>query len=154
MLKKSNKRIAGLLAAVAMIGTLGSAMTVMAANTSDTEYRINVESSSGAFKGVMERDKQNDSKVYVNIYSAPTQYTQVRTYGNRNSSVFYNETGGTTAVVKRGVQSSITNYCYENRKSNYTYVLTQVRFRSNASTTGTVTGVWSPDSTKNYTVVN
>ncbi|HIT89643.1 MAG TPA: hypothetical protein IAC41_04395 [Candidatus Merdenecus merdavium] len=50
--------------------------------------------------------------------------------------------------------SSITNYCYENKKSNYTYVLAQVSFRSNSSTTGSVKGVWSPDSTKNYTIVN
>lgn len=155
MFRKSVKKITGILvAATVMVGITGNTMPVLAANTSDTTYTINVESSSGSFKGVQERDKQNDTKVYVNISSSPTLYTQVRTYGNRNTTTYYNETKGTTATVKRGVPSSITNYCYENRQPNYTYVLAKVRFRSNSSTTGAVKGVWSPDSTKNYTIVN
>lgn len=155
MFGKSIRKMAGTLAVVAAImGATGNTMPVFAANVSDTPYTINVQSSSGSFRGVQERDKQNNTKVYVNISSSPTLYTQVRTYGNRNTTTFYNETKGTTATVKRGVPSSITNYCYENKKSNYTYVLAQVRFRSNSSTTGAVTGVWSPDSTKNYTIVN
>lgn len=58
------------------------------------------------------------------------------------------------ATVKKGVPSSITNYCYEHKKSNYTYVLAKVGFKSSSSVTGSVEGVWSPDSTKNYTIVN
>lgn len=155
MFIKSVKKITGILAAATiMVGITGNTMSVLAANTSDTAYAINVESSSGSFKGVQERDKQNNSKVYVNISSSPTLYTQVRTYGNRNTATYHNETKGITATVQRGVPSSITNYCYENRQSNYTYVLAKVRFRSNSSATGAVKGVWSPDSTKNYTVVN
>ena len=45
-------------------------------------------------------------------------------------------------------------YCYEHKKSNYTYVLAKVGFKSSSSVTGSVEGVWSPDSTKNYTIVN
>lgn len=153
--KSIRKMTTGILvAATIMSGVAGNVTPVFAANTSDTPYRINVETSSGSFKGVQERDKQNDSKVYVNISASPTLYTQVRTYGNRNTNTFYNETNGTTATVKRGVPSSITNYCYEHRKPNYTYVLATVKFRSNSAATGAVEGVWSPDSTRNYTVVN
>lgn len=103
---------------------------------------------------MQERDKQNNTKVYVNITASPTQYTRVQTYGNRNTTNFYNETKGTYATVKKGVPSSITNYCYEHKKSNYTYVLAKVGFKSSSSVTGSVEGVWSPDSTKNYTIVN
>lgn len=97
---------------------------------------------------------QNDSKVYVNISSSPSKYIQVRAYGSRNTSSFYNETVGTTATVQRGIASSITNNIYEHKKSNYTYVLARVGFRSGSSSKGYVVGVWSPDSTKNYTIVN
>ncbi len=53
MFKKSVKKITGILAAAAiMVGITGNTMSVLAANTSDTAYAINVESSSGSFKGV------------------------------------------------------------------------------------------------------
>lgn len=155
MLKKSLKKFTGILATtMIMANTIGRSVPVMAANTSDTIYRINVESSTGSYKRVQERDKQNNTKVYVNITASPTQYTRVQTYGNRNTTSFYNETKGTYATVKKGVPSSITNYCYEHKKSNYTYVLAKVGFKSSSSVTGSVEGVWSPDSTKNYTIVN
>lgn len=93
-------------------------------------------------------------EVYVNITASPTKYTRVQTYGNRNTTSFYNETKGTYATVQKGVPSSITNYCYEHKKSNYTYVLAKVGFKSNSSATGYVKGYWSPDSTRNYTIVN
>lgn len=149
------KKILAILAATIMVTTIGETVPVMAANTADTTYRVTVESSMGVFKSVLERDKQNNSKVYVNISTSPTLYTRVRVYGSRNTSVFYNETRGTTAVVQKGVPSSITNYCYENRKPNFTYVLTKVGFRSSSSSiSGPVEGVWSPDSSREYTVVN
>lgn len=155
MFKKVFKGVTGLLTAAAiMAGSLG-VVPVYAANTSDTTYRIYINASSDDFRGVTARDKQNDSKVYVKIDTSPTLITQVRTFGNRNTSSFwYNETRGATAYVERGVPSSITNYCYENRAIGHTYVSTMLGLRSSSSITGYVEGVWSPDSTKNYTVVN
>ncbi len=142
MFKKLFKRTAAILAAATvMMGTVGSTVQVLAANVKDATYSIYVNSSSGSFKEVASRDKQNSTKVYVKLDSAPSLYTQVRVYGNRNTSGFYNETKGTTARVQRGVASSITNYCYENRNSNYTYVLAKLKFRSGSSATGTVAGV-------------
>ena len=91
MLKKSLKKFTGIFATtMIMANTIGSSVPVMAANTSDTIYRINVESSTGSYKRVQERDKQNNTKVYVNITASPTQYTRVQTYGNRNTTSFYN----------------------------------------------------------------
>lgn len=102
MLKKSLKKFTGIFATtMIMANTIGSSVPVMAANTSDTIYRINVESSTGSYKRVQERDKQNNTKVYVNITASPTQYTRVQTYGNRNTTSFYNETKGTYATVKK-----------------------------------------------------
>lgn len=75
MLKKSLKKFTGIFATtMIMANTIGSSVPVMAANTSDTIYRINVESSTGSYKRVQERDKQNNTKVYVNITASPTQY--------------------------------------------------------------------------------
>lgn len=145
-----------LMASMLMMGMLLTSPTITgyAANTSDTIYRVNVNTATGDFKTVQERDKQNNSKVYVKVTSSPYKYVHVQTHGNRNTSTYYNETVGVTATVQRGVASSITNYCYEHKKSNYTYVLVRLKLRSGSSSTGWVEGVWSPDSTKNYTVVN
>ena len=144
IVKKFKKKVMSLLIAICMM--LGIVLPVSAANTSDTPYRI---------KKVLERDKQNNTKVYVHIEASPTKYTQTRVYGDRNTgSVFYNETKNGLAKILRNEESSVTNYIYENKKSNYTYVLATIGFRSNSSKTGYVEGVWSPDSTRNYTVVN
>lgn len=100
------------------------------------------------------RAKQDSTKVYVYITESPTKYTQIRVYGNRNADIFYNETKGGLAKVLRNQKSSITNSIYENRKSGYSSVTAKLGLRSNSSKTGYVEGVWSPDSTRNYTVVN
>lgn len=155
MFRKSIKKITGIFsAAIIMAAVCGNTVTVHA-DTEDKPYTINVETSAGSFKQTGSYQKENSTKVYVKISTSPTRYTQVRTYGNRNTSQFYNETKGTTATVEQGVPSSITNYIYENRNKAYTYVLAKVGFRSSSSVIpGTVIGVWSPDSTRNYTIVN
>ena len=135
-------------------GTMGNAIPAYAANVTDTTYEVNVSSSSGLFTQVSPRDKHNNSKVYVNISESPYTYVHVRVYGNRNGVIYHNETVGTTATVKKGVASSITNNCYEHKADGESTVLAKVGFRSASSLTGKVKGVWSPDSTKNYTVVN
>ena len=155
MRKNRIKKFVGILTAAAIItGTVGSVIPTYAANVTDSKYEINVKSSSGSFVQVDPRDKQNDSKVYVNISSSPYKYVHVRVYGNRNGIFYHNETVGTTATVQKGVASSITNNCYEHWATGKSTVLAKVGFRSGSSLTGKVVGVWSPDSTRNYTVVN
>lgn len=144
-----------LMAICVMAGMAGSVVSVSAANVSDTEYKIYVNASSGTFRKEKARDKQNNTKVYVHITESPTKYTQTRVYGDRNTeSIFYNETKGGLAKVLRNQKSSITNYIYEFRIPDTPTVLAKIGFRSNSSKTGYVSGVWSPDSTRNYTVVN
>lgn len=158
MYKKMLKRTKGIIAgAFIIVGMLGSTFPVHAANVKDTTVSIRVDSVSSSFKTASTRPKENNSKVYVKLTSSPTTYIQVRTYGNRKtSSTYYNETNGITATVQRSIPSSITNFIYENRnkKSGNSTLRAQLRLRSNTSASGIVTGVWSPDSTKNYTVVN
>lgn len=155
MFNKKIKKLIGVMGIAAFIGgTFGNTMSTYAANVTDTWYEVNVKSSSGTFAQVDPRDKHNNSKVYVNISESPYKYVHVRVYGNRNGLFYHNETVGTTATVQRGVASSITNNCYEHKEEGASTVLTKVGFRSGSSVTGTVKGVWSPDSTKNYTIVN
>lgn len=146
--------LAILLTTIVLIGSGNGLKYAYAANTSDEPFRFVVADNKGTFGKVNPRDKQNSTKVYVKVDSSPDLYTQVRTYGDRNTGKFYNETKSGTAVLRRGVPSSITNYCYEHRKANCSYVLVQIGLRSNSASKGGVQGVWSPDSTRNYTVVN
>ena len=159
MYKNMLKRTKGIVAGAFIIaGMLGSAFPVHAApQVSDRDINIRVESVSKSFKSVPARYKETNTKVYVKLTSSPTTYIQVRTYGNRKTaSSYYNETHGITATFRRSVPSSITNFIYENRNkySGKKTLMAQLRLRSNTSAAGTVTGVWSPDSTRNYTVVN
>ncbi|MBD5134520.1 MAG: hypothetical protein HDT39_00945 [Lachnospiraceae bacterium] len=152
MRKVLKKAVCMLMACTIM---LTPAVSVQAANVSDQpigerEIKANVSYET------LPRDKQNTTKVYVYFTKLPTKYITVQTLGSRNTSLWYNETKGTgsnpSAKVQLKVQSSITNFIYENRGASNTYVLAKLRFKSSAS--GTIKGVWSPDSTRNYTVVN
>lgn len=155
MLGKLMKKITGLFSMTIILAAVCGNAVMVHADTQDKPYTISVEISSGSFKQTVAYDKENSTKVYVKINTSPTRYTQVRTFGSRNTSQFYNETAGTTAVVEQGVPSSITNYIYEHRNTRYAVVPAKVGFRSNSSVVpGTVIGVWSPDSTRNYTIVN
>lgn len=110
------------------------------------------------FKGttsftVNPREKRNSTKVYVHITKAPTKYINIRVLGSRNTaSSWYDEAKGITVKVTKGIESSITNYAYENRGANNTYV--SVKLKVSTDKSGTIEGKWSPDSTKNYTIVN
>ena len=151
-MKKFKMAIMSVLMTTCMVVT--PTAPVSASNVTDSGYYIHVNSSSSSFATVDTRAKQDSTKVYVYITESPTKYTQIRVYGNRNTDIFYNETKGGLAKVLRNQKSSITNSIYENRKSGYSSVTAKLGLRSNSSKTGYVEGVWSPDSTRNYTVVN
>lgn len=125
------------------------------ASTTDQSFSFTVNSSSGTFtrnSEITSRLKETDTKVYVYITSAPYTYIQIKTWGRRNtSSTYYNETVGGVATVQNGVQSSITNNIYENAGYSSTYSYITLR---SAGSGGTVSGKWSPDSSRNYTIVN
>lgn len=153
-MKRTTKLAAGL--GMAAILCIGSVTNIQAANTGDAYFNFVINTLDGYFtKGtITSRQKENTSKVYVYITKSPDLYTQVRTWGNRNTSRNYLETVGSPyAVVRRGIKSSITNTIYENRKPGHTSVGCHIDMRTDVST-GRLYGCWSPDSTRNYTVVN
>lgn len=147
------KFIAGLLTLCILVTTPG--MVSHAANTSDKPITIHINAaSSGKYTGTTAHNKFNSTKVYVYAWATPVQYVFVQTWGDRSTGTYHNETKGTTATVRKGVRSSITNYCFERRTSGAQFVSVKPKFKSTSAVTGTLKADWSPDSTRNYTVVN
>lgn len=143
-----------LLAALMMCSIMLVNAAPVMADTSNEPIAYKIESSSGGFHRCYPRDKQNSTKIFLDVHKAPYTFVQVQVYGDRNTSKWHNETIGGTATVKKGVKSSISSYVYERRGKNHTYLLCKVGIRSGNSKSGDFSADWSPDSTKNYTVVN
>lgn len=155
MFKNINKRVTAVLAATILATTFVGATSVQAANVSNRNItEVSVNGVNGIFRDAANSYKTNDTKVYLVVTASPSLYTQVQVYGNRNTATYYNETKGTIATVTRSIESSITNYVFENRAEGKNSVACKLKMRSNTTTAGKVSGYWSPDSTKNYTVVN
>ena len=142
------KRIKRAMVATMMMSILFGAIPVMAANTSDTYY-TKYTCSGGWEDKIAVRSKHNSTKVYSYIYTSPESRMQVRAYGYANGA-YTNQTRGGVAYVYIGEHTSITNYIYETGHRN-----ASIGIRTNSeSYYGTVSGKWSPDSTKNYKVAN
>lgn len=131
--------------AIALTGIVGFADVVNAANTKDEPFSFYNANTSGTTDW---RDKNNSTKVYVYPKSGPNLYYTV--YGRKSATG--SQTGNKRSnrvVVPQGVQGSITNYVNENSEN-------QARLKLERTAVGYVvtSGVWSPDSTKNYTIFN
>lgn len=145
-----------LLAAVLVsVGTMGNAAPVKAAgNTSNKKFILDLQSANGSYVHTPAESKYNSTKVYVYFTDGAQSLAYIKAEGNRNTSTFYNETAGRGyALINKGVKSSITNYCFENRKSGNTSVKARIAMRSTRSSGFQASGVWSPDSTRNYTIL-
>lgn len=96
------------------------------------------------------RNKENTTKVYV-YYEKGMPQVKVRTYGVSSSGTSVNKTNGGAAYVGRNDHSSISNGIYEAgyRHAKLGLTSTQSQYYGYL-----VDGVWSPDSSKNYKVVN
>lgn len=122
---------------------LGSTMNVDAANTQDRTYSFDNRSVSGNSEW---RDKTDATKVYVYPKAGPKIYYTVQGKNGINGSEINRSN---TCAIPLGVQASITNSVWE-KGGKY------ARLKMQRITTAYVvtTGVWSPDSTKNYTIYN
>lgn len=91
---------------------------------------------------------------YVYLTQTPSTWTWVRAYGDRGTAgtCKYNETVGSQAKVQKGVKSSVRSNVYENA-TNKNNVKCQIKLKA-GSGSNAVIGYWSPDSTRQYTVVN
>lgn len=151
-MKKSTKSLLSLFISIMMIMIIG---LVTYADTSDQYFTFTINTSGGTFTkggGITPRTKSTDTKVYVYMTQAPYVYVQVKTWGKRQTArTYYNETIGGVATVQRGVQCSITNNIFEN--AGYKPTLSYITIRS-AGSGGTASGRWSPDSSRNYVIVN
>lgn len=151
-MKRTKKSLVALMLSMVMMLSFGSTAF---ASTEDKAFNFTVDAGDGVFKkgNVVSRSKDTDTKVYVYLTSAPYAYIQVQTWGRRNTATtYYNETvGGSYATIMNGIPCSVTNNIFEN--AGYQRTFAYIKLRS-AGSAGAVSGVWSSDSTRNYTVVN
>ena len=143
---KFKKFIGMLLAGVMLMSTVP---VFAEPNTEDKKYTV-WTSDGGYEKKIPVRYKTNTTKVYTRVESSPQYRMQVRVYGYLNGQ-YINKTTGGVAYVNRGVSSSITNGIYE---AGYRRASIAFRTTGGENYYGYASGVWSPDSTRNYTVVN
>lgn len=129
--------------ALAISGIGGMTLTVNAANTEDKPFSFDNSSASGTSEW---RDKNDTTKVYVYPQSGPKIFYTVQGKAGTSGSA---ANRSNVVAIPQGVQGSITNTV---REEGGTYA----RLKYQRITTGYVTtkGVWSPDSTRNYTIFN
>lgn len=111
-------------------------------NTKDREFTHNNSVSVNYTKF---RRKYNETKVYIHPTSGPKLYYRVQGADNANGAG--TEDRSNAHGVPVGVYASFTNYVKENDNP-------YARLKMRRSMTGEVDskGVWSPDSTRNYTI--
>ena len=128
---------------------LMSTVPVFAGNTNNSNYYV-WTSGAGAEQKIIHRPKRNTTKVYTRVNTSPQYRMQVRVYGYLNGQ-YINKTAGGHTYVDRKVDSSITNGIYE---AGYRRASIAFRTTGGENYYGYASGVWSPDSTQNYKVVN
>lgn len=140
------KKFLAFFMAVTLVSSM--AVPVNAANTGDTEYEFYI---TATYQRTSAREKTNSTKVYT-MYDKGPWHLAFQTYGatSRNGAGS-NQTKEGTAYVERGVASSITNYINE---CGYTYAYLRVNSADEDGIGYNAHGVWSPDSSRNYNVVN
>lgn len=126
--------------AVAMSGLAGMATNAIAGNTLDKSFSYSHKTKQGT---TVWRDKYDDTKVYVHPISGPK--TNYRVQGlSVDMQVNYRSK---VVAIPTGVEASITNYVYENDDIQARLRMTRSSYQNKITR-----GVWSPDSTRNYSV--
>lgn len=126
---------------LAISGITGFSTVVKAGNTSDTSYSF--------YNAIVDdytdgRAKLDSTKVYIYPNSGPALYYTVQGGSNGSWSNRSNR-----HVVNNGVQASFTNFVYENNEHSARLHLERL-----STAYDTTYGVWSPDSSRNYTIFN
>lgn len=151
-MSKRSKRLATLLMAAVL--TLGSALPVSAANTTDRAFEF---VSSGAYTYTNAYAKTNSTPIYV-LVDAMRPAAKIKVYGLipypttadplQWINCTYTPSGATEVTAQPGVKSSIRSTVYEKKGTSV-----RLNGRSTSATSKTC-GVWSADSTREYTVLN
>lgn len=121
----------------------GITFTSLAANTEDKPFSFDNRNTDGTGRW---REKHNDTKVYVYSTAGPKIFYTVQGKTGENGST---RDRSNIVAIPQGVQGSITNYVYENGNDYARLKFTRITYGY-----VTTSGVWSPDSTKNYTIFN
>ena len=126
--------------AIAISVVAGFSFASSAGNTTDTEYEFYNSNSTGNTSG---RSKTNTTKTYIYPKYGPALNYTVQ--GSKTGSNWENRSSSHT--VYNGTKASFTNFVYENGEA-------YARLHLEKTTTAYVwsRGVWSPDSTRNYTI--
>ena len=133
---------------MAAMMALGAAAPAYAANTSDMEYEFYI---TATYKRTPGREKTNTTKVYTYYYDGPW-HLAFQTYGaTSENGAGTNKTKGGTVYIEKDDPSSITNYIKED---GFSYAYLRVNSADEDGMGYTARGVWSPDSSRNYHVVN
>ena len=128
--------------AIGVTGSVGFSSVVNAANTKDATFSFYNGNKSTTTKW---RSKTDTSKVYVYPKEGPSVYFTVR--ARKSSSDNDPLDASRRFFVPCGVKGSLTNWVLENGGSQ-----ARLYIERRATAYVTTSGVWSPDSTKNYTI--
>ena len=131
-----------MMATLVLSGVWGLGMSASAANTEDKPYSMDNRNETGTTSW---RDKNNTSKVYVYPQSGPL--LKYRVQGRKDGGAKQNCSNW--VKIPNGTQGSITNYVRENNKNEARLYLMRTVYAQEWTK-----GVWSPDSTRNYTIFN
>lgn len=139
-INKSKRIVSAML--VAMVLCTGMFSSVFAGNIEDKDYEFHSTNVSG---NTQWEYKDNTTKVYVYPSSGPELYFTVRGATDRYGANEINASG--THRISNGTQGSITNSVREKGKSWARLHMQRTTYANTMSY-----GVWSPDSSRNYTI--
>lgn len=134
---------------------MGMTEVVSAANTTDESWTYQAEINNSTEIFLNKRNKNNSTKIYVkwtSSYGGNISAIWVSPYGTRNNNNTFlpagTMAGGNATYAMPGPgQYSITNCVNE---LGMTYASVAMKAKTGY---GTAYGVWSPDSTRNYTIL-
>lgn len=129
--------------AIGVTGSAGFTSVVSAANTMDTTFSFYNGNASGTTEW---RNKNDYTTVYVYPKEGPDLYYTV--YGREKSKGGNGTPRSNKVIVPRGVKGSIANVAKTNGDNEV-----RLSLERRAVAYLTTSGVWSPDSTRNYTII-
>ena len=130
---------------LSVTAVVGMGFNAKAANTGDSPFSYNSANGSGTTEW---RDKTDTTKVYVYPTSGPAIRYSVLGQNYGQAATTY-QICSNNVRIPLGVQGSITNHVYESG-----YRRAKLRMTREKHQNLNTSGVWSPDSTRNYTVFN
>ena len=153
VLRKISKGAVAALVALAALGVVASPAWATGGNTTDTSYSFSLTNNPIVYRHTEQRPKYTDSTVYVKadtmtcspgVYYATCSWTL-------NFDAFSNNTKDGYAYMPqtlKGYNCNIRNYVYENGWPGCGL------WARTAGTNGILAGVWSPDASGVWNVLN